>query len=121
MTASDPQRTQPPPRLAKHLMDPNHLRPAGGRRDMSLTQVQQWVMSILVTTTILHLAAGFVVAAFFVDNRLSSQIGLLVIGGLFGVVAIAGGLVIHHKSIFSWWLLSGWIPALIGAYIMFVR
>jgi hypothetical protein len=60
------------------------------------------------------------VAAFFVHDRPSSQIGLLVIGGLFGVVAIAGGLVIHRKSIFSWWLLSGWIPALVGAYLMFV-
>jgi hypothetical protein len=86
---------------------------------MSLTHVQQWVMSILVTTTILHMSAGLVVAAFFVDDRLSSQIGLLVIGGLFGVVAVAAGLAIHRKRILSWWLLLGWIPALVGGYVMF--
>jgi hypothetical protein len=100
-------------------MDPNNPRPASRRRDMSLTHVQQWVMSVLITTTILHLSAGMVFAAFVVDDRLSSQIGLLIIGGLFGVVAVAAGLAIHRKPLVNWWLLLGWIPTLVGAYLMF--
>jgi hypothetical protein len=119
MTEPRPQGTEPP-RLRKHLMDPHHPRPASGRREMSLTHVQQWVMSILVTTTILHLAAGVVVAAFFVDDYRSSRIGLLFIGGLFGVVAVAAGRGIHRKPLVSWWLLLGWIPALVGTYFMFL-
>ena len=109
----------PRPRLRKHLIDPNYPRPASTRRDMSLTHVQMWVMSILVTTTIMHTSAGLVVGAFFLD-RLSAQIGLLVIGGCFGVVAVAAGLAIHRHRLLTWWLLLGWLPPLVGAYLLFV-
>lgn len=102
-------------------MDPNYPPQVSRRRDMSLTHVQQWVMSILVTTTILHLSAGIVGAACVVEDRVDSQIGLLIIGGLFGVIAVAAGLGIHRRPLLTWWLLLGWIPALVGAYFMLAR
>lgn len=119
--SKDALRTQPtagpPPRPRKHLMDPNNPRPPQ-RYSTSLSTVQTWVLSTLAVTTILHLSAGLVVAALF-SHRLDAKIGLLVIGGLFGVVAVAAGLAIHRRRILNWWLLLGWIPAIVGAYIAF--
>jgi len=114
--ASGPAAT---PRRAKHLMDPHHPRPPQ-KYSMSLSRVQTWVLSTLAVITILHLSAGLVVAAIFTDEaRTTSRVGLLVIAGLFGVVAVAAGLAIHKRSLLSPWLLLGWIPALVGAYLTF--
>lgn len=105
----------------KHLLDPDNPRPR--RNDpMSLSSVQTWVLSTLAVTTILHLAAGLVVAAAFLDPaRPGARIGLLVIAGLFGVVAVASGLAIHRHRLLSWWLFPGWTPAVVGAYLIFGR
>jgi hypothetical protein len=89
---------------------------------MTLTQVQRWVMSVLAVTTIFHMSAGLVVAAFYVDAaRTDARVGLMVIAGLFGVLAVAAGLGIHGRSPLSWWLLLGWVPTLVGAAVMFRR
>lgn len=85
---------------------------------MSLGTVQKWVMSTLVATTIMHLAAGVVVAAYFSD-RVDSQIGLLVIAGAFGLIAIEAALLIHKHRPVSTWLLLGLVPALVGAWVIF--
>lgn len=87
MTSSQPRR---------HLLDPDNPRPR--RADpMSLSSVQTWVLSVLTVTTILHLAAGFAVAAAFLDPaRPGARIGLLIIAGAFGVIAVASGLAIHR-------------------------
>ena len=105
------------PRPRRHLMDPNNP-PPPQRYSMSLSRVQTWVLSTLAVTTILHLSVGLVVAALFAD-RPDARVGLLVIGGLFGVVAVAAGLAIHKRSLLTGWLLLGWIPAAIGAYVAF--
>jgi hypothetical protein len=112
-----------PRKRPRHLLDPANPRPpASTRAGMSLTHVQQWIMSTLAVSTLLHFAAGLVVAAFYVeDDRLDAQIGLLVIAGLFGVVSIAAGAGIHRKPLLSWWLLLGWIPAIVGAVLLFRR
>jgi len=87
---------------------------------MSLGQVQKWVLSTLAVVTIGHLAAGLVVAAVFIDeSRLDSRIGLLVIAGLFGVIAVLTARVIHQKRLLSPWLLLGFLPTVIGAYLAF--
>jgi uncharacterized membrane protein YoaK (UPF0700 family) len=106
-----------PPAARKHLMTPGQPRPQQ-RYNTSLTSVQRWVMSTLVAITILHLSAGLVVAAYFSD-RLDSQIGLLVISALFGLIAFAAALMIHKRSPLSPWLLPGLVPALVGAYLLF--
>ena len=90
------------------------------RDSMSLGQVQKWVLSTLAVVTIGHLAAGLVVAAVFMDeSRLDSRIGLLVIAGLFGVIAVLTARVIHQKRLLSPWLLLGFLPTVVGAYLAF--
>ena len=104
-----------PPAVRKHLMTPGQPRPQ--QRHTSLTTIQRWVMSTLVTTTILHLAVGLVVAAYFADRR-DAQVGLLVISAAFGLIAFEAALLIHKHRLVSWWLLPGLLPALVGAYLV---
>lgn len=85
---------------------------------MSLTQVQRWVMSSLAVSTILHLAAGVVLAALYVDT-LDSQIGLLVVASAFGALAVAVGFMIHQRRPLTPWLLLGVLPGTIGALLVF--
>jgi uncharacterized membrane protein YhaH (DUF805 family) len=87
---------------------------------MSLTHVQMWVMSVLAVSTMLHFAAGLVLAAFYVDDdRTDAQIGLLVLAGIFGILSVLVGAAIHRKRLLSGWLALGVLPALIGAYFLF--
>jgi uncharacterized membrane protein len=118
-----PERRQPP-RRARHLIDPNGPRPVrdpqAEMRDLS--RVQQWVLSTLAVTTILHLSAGLVLAAMFLDDRgVSSQIGLDVIAGIFGVMAVAAALAIHRRPILRPWLLVGVVPGVIGIWLTLAR
>ncbi len=104
------------PRRARHLMDLNDLQ-AHRTTQKSLSQVQKWVMSTLATTTVLHLAIGFVIGAVQVGkDRLDAQIGLLVIAAAFGMISVAVGLLIHQRSVLTGWLLLGWLPPLAGAW-----
>jgi hypothetical protein len=105
------------PPVRKHLMDPHNPRPQN-REPMSLGRVQKWVLSTLAATTILHLAAGLVVAAVF-SERLDAQVGLLAIGAAFGVIAILAALIIHQHRLLSPWLLLGLVPSIVGAVVIF--
>lgn len=87
---------------------------------MSIGTVQRWVLSTLAATTIMHLAVGLVVAAAFSDG-LDEQVGLLVIGAAFGIVAMVAALLIHQKHPVSPWLLIGLGPSLVGAWWIFLR
>jgi len=81
--------------------------------------VQRWVMSVLAVTTILHLAVGLVVAAFYIDaSRTDARVGLNLIAAAIGVLAVATGLVIHGKSALSPWLVLGLAPGLIGLWLV---
>jgi hypothetical protein len=117
--------TEQPPatqrRRPRHLMDPDNLqRPQPG--GMSLTSVQQWVLSALAVTTIAHLAAGLVVAAMVAsDSRSDAQIGLNVLAGATAVGAVAAGRGIHGKNPVSWWLLLGVVVTPIGLYLTLAR
>jgi hypothetical protein len=106
-----------PVKRARHLMDPNNpVRPVN---DRSLTNVQRWVASVLATTTIFHLAAGLVIAAVFMgdDNR-TSQVGLCVIAGAFGIIAIGVGLLIHGRRPVSAWSAFGLLPTVVGLFLV---
>lgn len=104
------------PRRRKHLMDPAHpVRPVN---DRALSDVQRWVMSTLAVFTIAHLAAGLVVAALEVpDTATTAQVGLNVIAGAFGVLAVAAGLAIHRRPPLSPWLLLGLLPTAVGLWL----
>ena len=101
-------------------MDPEDLRPRTSSESVALTRVQQWVMSTLVASLILHLAAGLVVGAYMLDdNRLDARIGLVVIAGILGFLAVVAALVIHRHKMPTWWLLVGVLPALAAAWVVF--
>jgi hypothetical protein len=107
----------PPVRRAKHLIDPSV--PPRRADPVGLTNVQRWVMSILATTTILHLSAGLVLAAVLPDDmKTGSRIGLCVIAAAFGVIAVACGLLIHRRKLPSAWLLLGTLPGIIGVVLV---
>jgi hypothetical protein len=113
-----PHHDAPPvQKRRRHLMDPNAPRPVRDpdAEDRSLTTVQRWVMSTLAVTTILHLSAGVIIAAATQsDPPLSAQIGLNIIAGALGVMAVVAALAIHGRSILSWWLLLGAVPTAVG-------
>ena len=120
--AARPAAAPPAPRRARHLMDPNAPRPVRNVRaeKESLTRVQQWVMSTLAVTTGLHMAAGLILAAMFLDERGTvSQVGLNVIAGIFGVLSIAAALAIHKRAWLSPWLALGAVPTVVGLWLTF--
>jgi hypothetical protein len=86
---------------------------------MSITHVQQWVLSVLAATTILHLAGGLVAASLYVGaDRTGAQVGLNVLAAVCGVFAIAAARLIHRKSALSPWLLTGLVPGLLGLWLV---
>ena len=87
---------------------------------MHLEPVQKWVLSVLAAVTIAHLAAGLVIAAMYVDDtRTGAQVGLNVLAGAFGVIAVAVFRAIHQKSMLSPWLLLGAVPTIVGLWLTF--
>jgi hypothetical protein len=86
---------------------------------MSIETVQRYVMSVLAATTILHLAVGLVIAGLMTDDEFrTSQIGLCVLGGAFGVMAVAAALAIHRRNPLSPWLLLGTVPGIVGVWLV---
>ena len=85
---------------------------------MSTTRVQQWVTSVLVFTLIEHFSGGIVVAALFAPKE-SSRIGLLVIAGITGLIAVGAFRFLHQWRILSPWLVLGLLPAAVGVYLGF--
>ena len=108
--------TQQAPRRRRHLMDPAN--PQRQVNDRSLTRVQRWVMSVLVVTTILHMSGGLILAATFLDAPTASRVVLCVIGGAFGVIAVAVGIAIHGRKVLTPWLLLGFIPLVVGLVLV---
>jgi hypothetical protein len=113
--------SQAPDRRRRHLMDPNDLRPTQ-KQDMSLSSVQQWVLSVLVATTIMHLQMGIIVGAVALeDSERVGKIVLMVISAGFGMLAIGAALLIHKKSVLNPLLLIGFIPTLAGLWWLYLR
>jgi hypothetical protein len=118
-----PVSPQDPPvrKRPRHLMDPNAPRPVRDphAEDRSLTKVQRWVMSTLAVTTLLHLSDGVILAGMTKSAPArSAQIGLSIIAGAFGVMAVVAALAIHGRRIASWWLLLGAAPTVVGLWLI---
>ncbi len=110
------------PRRRRHLMDPNAPRPVHDHaaENESLSQVQRWVMSVLAVSTVFHLVLGVLLAALLLDNpRPGAQLGLCIIAGILGVMAVGLGFLIHQKKPWTPWLLAGVVPALVGAWLIY--
>lgn len=119
-TPPAPPASPSPAKRRRHLMDPANPRPRAPQKSMSVGQVQKWVLSALVVTTLMHLAGGLVLAAIFLDDaKVPGRIGLNVIAGLVGAMGIAAARGIHQKSLLSPWLLVGFVPTAIGLYLTF--
>ncbi|MBJ7355814.1 hypothetical protein [Nocardioides sp.] len=109
---------QAPTKRARHLMDPAN--PVRQVNDRSLTRVQRTVASVLATTTILHLSAGLIIAAVFIDDEfVAARVGLNLIAGAFAVIAVGVGFAIHGRKPLSPWLLLGLAVAAIGLAFTF--
>lgn len=119
MSSTTPSRHEDKRR--RHLLDldaPRRVVSDPAAEERSLSRVQRWVMSTLAVITILHLAGGLILAAMFLEDApRSSQIGLNVIAGAFGVLAVVVGLAIHGRRILSPWLLLGLVPTLVGLWL----
>ena len=85
---------------------------------MSITKVQQWIISVLAFTVIEHFAVGLAFAAVFADEQ-DARIGLNVLAGVTGVVAVGAFRALHGKPILSAWLLLGPLPGVVGAWLTF--
>lgn len=98
-------------------MDPDNLvRPVN---DASLTRVQRWVLSVLTVFTIAHLCVGIDIAALVAPvGQESARIGLTVIAGLFGLVAVVTGQLIHRRNPLNPWLLVGLLPTVVGLVLV---
>lgn len=116
MTADPPT----PPRRARHLIDPTAPpRRRDPHADARLARVQQWVMSALAVTTLAHLCAGLVIAALFLDEEETvARVGLSVIAGAFGVMAVGIARAIHRRPPLSPWLVAGMLPAVVGVWLV---
>lgn len=112
---------EPPVRRSRHLLDPDDLHRShrsSQSSQESLTRVQRWVMSVLAVTTILHLAAGLVLAAYFMDSsRTGARVGLNVIASVIGVLAVAVARLVHRRSPVSPWLVVGVVPGIVGLWL----
>ena len=112
--------TPQPARRRRGLLDPDDLRASHVRSQGSvegLDHVRQWVLSILLVSTILHLAAGTALIPVVRDDISAVGQGtLLVISALIGLMAVATGRLIHHKHPASLWLVLGLVPALAGTW-----
>jgi hypothetical protein len=110
--------TTQPPRRPRHLMDPANLQ-RSSVESREITRVQQWVLSVLVATTILHLAVGLAVAAVYADaSRPGAGVGLNVLASVCGVGAVAAARMIHRRTPWSWWLLLGLLPGVVGLWFV---
>lgn len=110
---------------ARHLMDPDAPRQRTTPEDVArLEHVQRTVMSVLVGTTIFHLSVGLVIGAFFIDDtERVAQVGLCLLGGAFGVLALVAAYLIHRKPITptraATAVVVGFVPTVIGLYVVF--
>lgn len=118
---------QPNAPRARHLMDPNAPRKRATPEDIArLERVQRWVMSVLVATTIFHLSVGLVIGAAFIDDsERVAQVGLCLLGGAFGVIAVLAAYAIHRQAMtptrIAIALGIGSLPTLIGLYAIVLR
>lgn len=87
---------------------------------MQLGQVQRWVLTIVAIGVIgLHATAMAAAPLAYQAKVAGAKPGLLVISGVFGMLAVAAARVIHKKSALTPLLILGWIPAAAFAWVYY--
>ena len=110
------------PRRRRHLIDMDNPPVVAQRDPMSIGQVQKWVMSVLAVSTILHMSGALVIFAIAIDEaHQTSRVGLLLIAGAFGILAVMVGRFIHQAAVVTPWVVLGLIPMGIGFWWIFAR
>ena len=90
------------------------------RRELTIEQVQRWVVSFLVlAVSAFPLGALVAVIRTIVeDGRHGDGIILLVVMGFIGVVALGTIRLIHRRPLFAPWILLGVLPAVVAGILI---
>lgn len=88
---------------------------------MDITRVQQWILSGMLGTFGLALAASLSYSAWLMLDRdeATRAYGLWVMGIIVGLLVMGGVRLILQRSPLSVWLLLGLVPAAVGAFFLF--
>lgn len=88
---------------------------------MSTEQVQRWVISVLVFAISTFPIGGLIAASYseLHNGRRGAAIGLMIMAGVIGVIALGAIRIIHKRSAASPLLILGIVPASIAAYFIF--
>lgn len=119
--SDQPTEGRPAVKRQRHLMDPNAPRVARdvAAEQKSLSNVQRWVMSVLAVTTMLHMSGALVLAAVALDDpRPGARVGLCIIAGAFGILAVVLACLIHGKKWLTPWLALGLLPTVVGLWLV---
>lgn len=103
------------------MSSPDEKRPSPERQEMSLTQVQRWIISLLIFVLCAFPVGGLIGLSHAVlkQDRTGSAIGLAIMSGVIGTIGVAGMRIAHQRSLLTPLLLLGMVPALIGAFFVF--
>jgi len=83
-----------------------------------MTQVQRWVMSVLVFTLLEHFAGGLILAAVFTPTEKSvARIGLNILAAAVSVIAVIAVRAIHGRKALSAWPVLGLVVGALGYYL----
>ncbi|MGZ5366762.1 hypothetical protein [Aeromicrobium sp.] len=90
------------------------------KTEMSIEQVQHWVISLLIFAISAFPTGGLIGVSYAVYNqgRHGAATGLLVMTGVIGVLAVGAMRVVHKRSVATPLLLLGILPAAIAAYVI---
>lgn len=86
-------------------------------RELSIEQVQRWVVSFLVLA-VASFPLGALVAvihAVIGDDRRGDGVILLVVMAVIGIVALGTIRLVHRRPAYSPWILLGVLPAAVAA------
>jgi hypothetical protein len=110
---------QPTTPRRRHLIDPTQPRKQASKEELErLHRVQRRVVSALIITTLIHLTAGFILAAKFdvAGDRTDAKVALVLLGSAFFACGIAASRAINRKPLLTWWLATALIPAVLGTW-----
>jgi len=95
----------------------NHMRK---RKEMTIEQVQHWVVSLLIFAITSFPIGALIIASnvYYREGNTSSAFGLCIMCGVIGVFAIVAIHLIHGRSVMSPYLPLGLIPAFGAAIAM---
>lgn len=95
--------------------------PEPKREEMSIDQVQRWVVSVLIFAISAFPIGGLMGISHAVrdQGRHGDAVGFLIMAAVIGVLALGAIRIIHKRSVVTPLLVLGTVPAAIAAYVLF--